>query len=111
MDKTLEIQGFAISPNWGSILSIEYLISNGKFVFSNVGHKGVRPRIVLKEPVNGVDCFEIGYDRYGLIIESECVFSGSLGAQIEDSSKYIASFIRKFLITDGATEHFNTTHP
>lgn len=105
MDK--KIAKFKISPNWGSTVTIDEMVAEAKFCFSWTGYKGLRPRVVLKQPICGVDCFEIGYDRYGLIVESECVFSAIIGDAIIDSTKEICGFIESFLISEGASELFS----
>jgi len=93
---------FKISKNWDCIASLEELISKSLFIFLNDENSGVRPRIVLKEAINGIDCIEIDYDQWGLTTNGETKFNNNWGGMIADSSKDCISFIKDFLIKEGA---------
>jgi len=99
---------FKISRSWDCIKSIEELIADAKFIFNHNGHKGKRPRIVLNTPIDGYDCIEIDYDRYGLITNGVQNFDSNLGETITDSSKDCIGFIRKFLIWEGVQDFILT---
>lgn len=86
------------SQNWSCLKSIDELIEDAKFVFINSGYKGYRPMIVLNTPINGYDCIEIDYDRYGVIDNGCTRFSNSWGDKIKDSSVNVREFIIDFLI-------------
>jgi hypothetical protein len=95
---------FKISKNWGCIRTFDELVTDSKFIFQWDGHKGARPRIVLKTPINGMDCIEIDYDRYGLTTNGESVFSEHIGGKIVDSSQKCHEFIADFLKREGASD-------
>lgn len=97
-------QGIKISPNWDNVKSFQWMCDNARFVFSHKSSGGERCKLVVKEPVEGLDCFEIGNDRYG-VIESACTrFSGGWGEMIDDSSKEVVKYIKDYLIRQGATD-------
>lgn len=70
---------FKISRAWDCIKSFDELIADAKFIFSHNGHKGRRPRIVLNTPIEGYDCIEIDYDRYGLTTNGVTKFNANWG--------------------------------
>jgi len=98
---------FKISPAWDCIKSFDELVADARFIFSNDGHKGKRPRIVLREAINGIDCIEIDHDRYGLITNGETKFNEAWGEHITDSSQDYIGFIKSFLIGAGAGDILN----
>jgi len=83
---------FKISPSWDCIKSIDELIADAKFIFKHDGHKGKRPRIVLNTPIEGYNCIEIDYDRYGLITNGVQNFDSNLGEKIT---------VRRFAVSGG----------
>lgn len=95
---------FKISHKWECVKSLDELIDDSKFIFSSNSYKGKRPKIVLNNSINGIDCIEIDYEKDGLITNAECVFSETWGNGIIDSSKDCVSFIRDFLIKDEAAD-------
>ena len=46
------------SKNWWQSKDLNWFIENADFAFTNNGHKGNRVRIVTKEKLNGMNCFE-----------------------------------------------------
>jgi hypothetical protein len=58
---------------------------------------------VVQEPIGRFDCFEIGYDRYGVTTEADTIFSSGWGEMIEDSSKDIVGYIKDYLKREGAS--------
>lgn len=97
-------KGILISSNWDCVKSFQWLCENAKFIFSHKSYSGERPKIVLKEPINEIDCIEIGYDRYGVMAVADTNFGPGWGNAIEDSSKDIVGFLKDWLIKDGATD-------
>lgn len=98
---------FKISTAWDCIKTFEELVSDAKFIFIGKGWINLTPRLVLKTPINGIDCIEISYDNKGLTNGGECVFSENWGDQIEDSSKDVVTFLREFLEREGAVDILN----
>lgn len=98
---------FKISPNWDCVKNLEELIADSRFCFSDNGHHGKRPKIVLNTEVNGVDCVVVGYDRHGLMIVGDTKFGDNWGKTITNSSKDVEKFIEDFLISDGAADILN----
>ncbi len=98
---------FKISTAWDCIKTFEELVADAKFIFIGKGWINLTPKLVLKTPINGIDCIEISYDNKGLTNGGECVFSENWGDQIEDSSKDIATFLREFLEREGAVDILN----
>lgn len=88
---------FQISPNWNCIMELNQLIQDASFVFTNSGHKGDRPKIVLNHSIEGYDCIEIDVDRYGIISNGITKFNSTWGETIVDSSKRVIEFIAEFL--------------
>ena len=101
---------FKISRAWDCIKSFDELISDAKFIFSHNGHKGKRPRIVLNTPIEGYDCIEIDYDRYGLTTNGVTKFDTNWGEGITDSSKDCIGFIKDFIIAEGAERDILNCH-
>jgi hypothetical protein len=98
---------FKISKNWGYVKSFDELVNDAKFIFTHTGYKGKRPMIVLNNYVSSeceLDCVEIDYDRWGILINGVTKFSESWGERITDSSLNVVDFIEQFLIKDGAQE-------
>ena len=93
---------FKISQNWNCIKSLDELIADAKFIFTNGLYKGRRPRIVLFTPIDGFNCIEIDYDKDGLITNGVSVFDDNWGKRISDSSAEIVKFIKTFLIREKA---------
>lgn len=94
---------FKISPKWDNNCGIPFdnLLSDAAFAF--VVDKN-HVRIVTRNNYNGINCFAIGYDRWGLIEYGESKFNSSWGDQIKDSSANIIKFIKDYLTQDGAGE-------
>ena len=97
---------FKISKKWNCIKTFDELRSDAKFIFIGKGWENLTPRIVLNTPINGIDCIEISYDRFGLKNGSECVFSENWGEGIEDSSKDVETFLCEFLKKESAFDLF-----
>lgn len=91
---------FIISPNWDCIKSLNELIEDAKFIFTHTGHKGKRPHIALNTPIDGYDCIEIDYDKYGLTTNGVTKFDSNRGNSITDSSKNYIEFIMDFVISE-----------
>lgn len=85
------------------MISFEYMIENMRFILSLKGQNG-RPYIVLKEPFNTMDMFEISYCSDGLDTNGDCRFNEFTGEQIEDSSLDAIDFIARYLIKEGASD-------
>lgn len=98
---------FKISTAWDCIKTFDELVSDAKFIFIGKGWENLTPRIVLNKPINGIDCIEISYDKFGLKNGGECVFSENWGEGIEDSSKNVETFLREFLEREGAVDILN----
>lgn len=98
---------FKISTAWDCIKTFDELVADAKFIFIGKGWINLTPRLVLKTPINGIDCIEISYDNKGLTNGGECVFSENWGDQIEDSSKDVVTFLREFLEREGAVDILN----
>ncbi len=96
-----------ISSNWDCIKSFDWMVKNARFIFSHKSYSGEKLKIVVKEPIDKYDCFEIGYDRYGLTTEADTVFSSGWGNMIQDSSKEIIPFIKSYLVREGASDLIN----
>lgn len=79
-----------ISSKWDCSKSFDDLVIDAKFVFK---YQNSNPMIVLKTPINGIDCIEIDQDRFGLVNGSEAVFNHQWGNKIIDSSQEIVEFI------------------
>lgn len=110
-EEIIEYKGIKISPNWDCLKSFEWMVSNSKFIFSHKSYKGERIKIVLTEPIERYDCFEIGYDRYGITVNADTVFSSGWGSMIEDSSKEVVAYVKDYLIREGAYSIVNSqTH-
>jgi hypothetical protein len=98
-------KGIKISSNWDFPQTLKEVCENSRFIFSHKSYKEERIKVVLKEPIaEKYDCFEIGYDRYGVTITADTQFSQGWGNMIEDSSKEITEYIRQYLIREGATD-------
>lgn len=104
IEKDSVYQGIKISRNWGNIKSFQWMVENARFIFSHKSYGGERIKIVVNEKIEGMDCFEIGYDRYGLTEKACTIFSNGWGSAIEDSSKEIVAYIKEYLIQDGASD-------
>lgn len=98
---------FKQSKNWWQSKDLNWFIENADFAFTNSGHKGNRVRIVTKEELNGMNCFEFDNDQYGIMITSETKFSKALGDTIVDSSKDVVTMLVNFLNEWGAGEFIN----
>ena len=98
---------FKISTAWDCIKTFDELVADAKFIFIGKGWINLTPRLVLKTPINGIDCIEISYDNKGLTNGGECVFSENWGDQIEDSSKDVVTFLSEFLEREGAVDILN----
>lgn len=92
---------FKISRSWDCVKTLDELMADSRFIFSNNGYKGKRPRIVLNTPIEGFNCIEIDYDSYGLTTNGVSMFDENLGGTITDSSKDCVGFIRDFIIAEG----------
>lgn len=103
----METITFKQSKNWWQSKDLNWFIENADFAFTNSGYKGNRVRIVTKEKLNGMNCFEFDNDRYGIIIVSETVFSNGLGETIVDSTKDVTTMLIKFFNEWGAGEFVN----
>ena len=79
-----------ISVKWDCIKTFDELVLDANLVFV---YENSNPMIVLKTPINGIDCIEISQDRYGLVNGSEAVFNHQWGDKIIDSSHEIVEFI------------------
>ncbi|MES2620187.1 MAG: hypothetical protein V4615_04975 [Bacteroidota bacterium] len=97
-------EGLLVSKNWDCIKSFQWMCENAIFIFSHKAYGNERIVIVLKEPLDGYDCFEIGYGRYGVIIKADIVFSAAWGHMINDSSKEIVKYIKDYLLREGASD-------
>lgn len=102
--KAIQNHGIKVSTNWDCVKSFQWMLDNARFIFSHKSYGGERICIVVKEPIEKYDCFEIGYDRYGIKVKADTVFSNGWGNMIEDSSKDIVNFIKDYLKRDGATD-------
>ncbi len=100
MEKNIK---FKISPNWGSKITLDELIAESKFIFIQEG-KSLLPRIVIATPIEGINCFEIDYDRYGLTVGGLSFFNHEWGKTIKDSSKDCVGFLKQFLQDEGISE-------
>lgn len=98
------VHGIMVSPDWDCIRSFEWMVANAGFIFTHKGYSGERLKLVLHEPIEKFDCFEIGYDRYGIKVKADTVFSNGWGNMIADSSKEIVPFIKEYLIREGASD-------
>lgn len=97
---------FKVSPNWDCVKTLDQIIRDAKFAFTHKGHKGYRPMIVLNTPIDGeINCVEIDYDRYGLIVNGETIFNSNWGELITDSTVDVVTFIGAFLVESKAAEH------
>jgi hypothetical protein len=92
-----------ISEKWDCIKSFDELVADAKFVFYQNGHGNYLPRIVLNTPIEGYDCIEIDYDKTGVLNAGVSKFDDNWGIIIDDSSKDVLGFIKRFLIDDGAS--------
>lgn len=97
-------QGLPISPNWGLIKPFGWIVENARFIFSHKSYKGERIKIVIKDPIEKMDCFEIGYDRWGLTINADTKLSSGWVDMIQDSSKEIVQYIKDYLKREGASD-------
>lgn len=79
------------------------MLENMRFIFSLKGEHG-RPYIVLKEPIETMDTFEITYCSDGLDTNGCMRFNDYMGEQIENSSLDAISFIKEYLIKERAFE-------
>ncbi len=93
-----------MSKNWDFIKSFQWLCENARFIFSHKSYKGEKLKLITKEHVDKFDCFEIGYDRYGVTVEADTVFNNGWGDMIEDSSKEIVQYIKDYLEREGASD-------
>lgn len=96
--------GIKISENWDCSKPFHWMVENARFIFSHKSYGGERIKLVVSEPIEGFDCFEIGCDRYGIKVKADTVFSSGWGAMIEDSSKEIIPYIKEYLTRQGATD-------
>lgn len=103
----METITFKQSKNWWQSKDLNWFIENADFAFTNSGYKGNRVRIVTKEKLNGMNCFEFDNDRYGIMITSETEFSKGLGDTIVDSTKDVIPMLVNFLNEWGAGEFVN----
>lgn len=101
-------QGIKVSKNWDCIKSFQWMCENAKFIFSHKSYGGERIKVVIKEPIEKFDCFEIGYDRWGIKVKADTIFNNGWGNMIEDSSKDIIGYIKEYLIKDGASHLIET---
>lgn len=99
-----EYEGIIISRNWDSIISFKSMCENAKFVFSHKSDGKERVKIVTKFSFDGLNCFEIGNDRYGIVENASTTFGNNWGGMIDDSSKEIIPFIKKYLTRIGASD-------
>lgn len=97
-------KGIKVSKNWDCIKSFGWMCENAKFIFSHKSYAGERLKIVINEPLGKFDCFEIGYDRWGVTTDADTIFSHGWGEMIEDSSKQIVSYIKDYLKREGASD-------
>lgn len=95
------------SKNWTESKNIDWFIENASFVFTNKGYKGQRPRIVTKEKLNGMNCFEFDNDRYGIIIVSCCEFRVYWEGLIDQESTEVIPILNLFLEEWGAGSFVN----
>ena len=102
--KGMTYKGIKVSTNWDCIKSFQWMCENAKFIFSHKSYKGERIKIVVNEPIEKFDCFEIGYDRYGVTTNADTVFSSGWGEMIEDSSKEIVEYIKEYLKREGVSD-------
>lgn len=98
---------FKQSKNWWQSKDLNWFIENADFAFTNNGYKGNRVRVVTKEKLNGMNCFEFDNDRYGIMITSESVFSKGLEESIVESTKDVTTMLVKFLNQWGAGAFVN----
>ncbi len=97
-------KGIKVSKNWDCVKSFKCLCENAKFIFSHKSYNGERIKIVVNESIEKFDCFEIGYDRYGVTINADTIFSSGWGEMIEDSSKEIVEYVKDYLKREGASD-------
>jgi len=92
---------FKISPKWDCILPLHQLVADSKFIFRN--RNGIYI-VTETECPYGINCFGIGYDKHGVLIKSNSIFSETWGNTIIDSSRDCLFFIEKWLVTEGAED-------
>lgn len=104
MNTGIAYKEIRISQNWDCIKSFQWMCENAKFIFSHKSYSGERIKIVVNESIGKFDCFEIGYDRYGVTADADTIFSSGWGNMIEDSSKEIIEYIKGYLKREGASD-------
>lgn len=98
---------FKQSENWNQSMNIDWFIEKAEFAFTNSGHKGNRVRIVTKEELNGMDCFEFDNDYDGIVIISETKFNDFWESIIEKKTTDVVTMLVGFLKEWGAGEFVN----
>lgn len=99
-----EFEGLKISKNWNCIMPFSWFVHNARFIFTYRSCSSNKIDIVTRIPLEKMDCFEIGYDRFGLTINADTVFSNAWGEMITDSSKEIIAYIKDYLKAEGADD-------
>lgn len=105
-NKQIKIQQ---SGNWWQTQDIDWFIENAQFAFTNKLYKGDRVRIVTKKKLDGRNCFEFDYDRYGIYITSASEYSSRFWAQgiIHEQTKDVVPLLLKFFEDWGCDEFVN----
>lgn len=104
--KNIQKHGLKVSINWDGEKPFEWMLEHSKFIFSHYSSGRLRISLVIDERLEGdrYDCFEIGYDKYGIQVKGCTQFGPGWGSMIVDSSKEIVPFIKDYLLKDGATD-------
>jgi hypothetical protein len=100
---------FKQSRNWWTDKNLDWIIENASFVYTSNVSNNSHPRIVTKETINGMDCFEIDNDRHGIMITSESKFNWTdlVGVGQVTKNYHVVEFVKEFLIRWGAGEFVN----
>lgn len=96
--------GILVSKKWYCVKSFQWMCENARFVFTYDIGEGEELMLVTKDDIEGMDCFEIGNDRYGVIDGGCCKFNETLGNQIKDSSRDVVPFIKAYMIRSNALD-------
>lgn len=102
---------FKVSAAWWQTKSIEWIIDNAEFAFTNDSYKGNRVQIVTRKSLQGFNCFEFDNDKHGIIVTSESVYNinywYALTVKEAKTKAEIIEMLKTFYFEWGASELIN----
>lgn len=98
---------FQQSQEWWIDKDLDWLIENAEYVFNDSYHNGFRPHIKTKRKHDGCDVFELGNDKWGILIKGYSLMDEFSQKHVVRVSKDIEGFLAEYYNECGCEDFVN----